>query len=564
MKPPAATWPLASGEAFGGAGSPRRAIESGLSAKSFTKCFVPILAVTILALLLRLPRLEQRPMHGDEAIHAIKFGQLLEQGIYVYDPNEYHGPTLNYLTLIPAWLSSAEKLTEVSERTLRIVPVFFGVLLVLLLLLIVDGLGLRATICAAILTAISPAFVFYSRYYIQEMPLVCFTFGVITCGWRYAQSKKIGWALLTGMFLALMHATKETCIISFGSMFLALLIVLLLQRGKEGHSGKVKTSHIIAGLAVAVAVSALLYSSFLTNPKGILDSVRTYTVYFSRAGHNNLHIHPWYYYLKMLLCSEYDNGPVWSEGFIVLLAAIGFIVAIRGKDLPNVNVHLLRFIAFYTVIMTILYSAIPYKTPWSMLGFLHGMILLAGVGAVVLVRLMPNVLPRLIVICLLIIGSLHLTWQVYLGSYKYYADNRNPYVYAHPTTDVLTMVRSVQETAGVHEDGFNMHIQVICPENDYWPFPWYLRSFNKVYWRAEVTDEVVEAAVIIASANLEQEIIRKLYELPPPGKKNLYVPLFDTYMELRPQVELRGYVRKGLWDRFQQSQAQPFQSQPSR
>jgi hypothetical protein len=30
------------------------------------------------------------------------------------------------------------------------------------------------------------------------------------------------------------------------------------------------------------------------------------------------------------------------------------------------------------------------------------------------------------------------------------------------------------------------------------------------------------------------------------------VPLFDTYTELRPQIELRGYVTKDLWDRFRQ------------
>jgi len=126
------------------------------------KCCVLILAATIVALALRLPRLAQRPMHGDEAVHAIKFGDLLEDGIYEYDPNEYHGPTLNYLTLIPARLASAEKLTEVSELTLRIVPVFFGALLVLLLLLMVDGLGAGAAVYAAVLTAISPAMVFWS------------------------------------------------------------------------------------------------------------------------------------------------------------------------------------------------------------------------------------------------------------------------------------------------------------------------------------------------------------------------------------------------------------------
>ena len=68
-----------------------------------------ILTAIIAALALRLPQLQQRPMHTDEAVHAIKFGSLLEDGYYRYDSFEFHGPTLNYLTLVPAWLGSAQK-----------------------------------------------------------------------------------------------------------------------------------------------------------------------------------------------------------------------------------------------------------------------------------------------------------------------------------------------------------------------------------------------------------------------------------------------------------------------
>ena len=114
------------------------------------------------------------------------------------------------------------------------------------------------------------------------------------------------------------------------------------------------------------------------------------------------------------------------------------------------------------------------------------------------------------------------------------------------------MVGRVEAIAEVHEDGRNISIQVICPEHDYWPLPWYLRSFPNVVWRDKVTDDVVSAPLIIASPKVEQELLTKLYQLPPPGKKNLYVPLFDTYTELRPQIELRGYVTKDLWDRFKQ------------
>ena len=108
------------------------------------------------ALALRLPQLQQRPMHTDEAVHAVKFGSLLEEGYYRYDSHEFHGPTLNYLTLVPAWLSSAQKITEINETHLLMVPVFFGVLLVALLLFLTNGLGWPAALFAAALTAVSP------------------------------------------------------------------------------------------------------------------------------------------------------------------------------------------------------------------------------------------------------------------------------------------------------------------------------------------------------------------------------------------------------------------------
>jgi uncharacterized protein (TIGR03663 family) len=537
---------------------------------------VLILAATIVALALRLPRLQQRPMHGDEAVHAIKFEELLEEGVYKYDPEEYHGPTLNYLTLIPAKLTGAENLAQVTEFTLRIVPVFFGVCLVLLLMLVVDGLGTAAAVYAAILTAVSAAMVFYSRYYIQEMLLVCFTFGAIVSGYRYTQSKKIAWALLTGAFLGLMHATKETCIIAFGAIFLAFLLTLLSGRPRGSFADAVKAikpSHILAGLAVGVIVSALFFSSFLSNPGGVLDSVRTYVTYFDRAGGSNLHDHPWYYYLKMLIYFRYGGGPIWTEGLIVFLAAIGFIAAMLKKGTASANVQLLRFIAFYTLIMTVVYSAIPYKTPWCVLGFLHGMILLAGVGAVVLVRLVPNVLPRLIILCLLLDASIHLSWQAYRCSYRYDADSRNPYVYAHPTKDVFAVVQRVEEMARAMEkmarenpDKIKMHIQVICPGKDYWPLPWYFRNFKKgiIDWWDQVDPDTPSAPLIIASPEVEASLTNKLYNLTPLEDRQMYLFLFEKpyYMWLRPKVKLLGFVRKDLWNYFYEQQAEALTGDP--
>jgi len=494
-------------------------------------------------------------MHGDEAIHAEKFGRLLEHGTYTYDPNEYHGPALNYLSLVPAWLSSAKKLTQVTEFTLRVVPVFFGLLLVVLLLLVLDGLGRTCAVCTAVLTVVSPAMVFYSRYYIMEILLVSFSFGVIVCGYRYVQSRNIFWAILTGVFLGLMHATKETCIIAFGSMLASGLVIRFLPYERRG-ARKIDLWHVLAGLVVAAAVSVLFYSSFFSNPQGVLDSFRTYATYLSRGGHNSTHIHPWHYYLKMLLYFRYGAGPAWSEAFIIILAVAGFIVATSRRTLVAASQSLFKFIAFYTLIMTVAYSAIPYKTTWCMLGFLHGMILLAGVGAAAMIKLAPNVLARAVVILLLIASGSHLAWQAYLANYVYYADSRNPYVYAHPTTEVFTVVQRVQELAKVNPDGYAMHIQVICPGDDYWPLPWYFRFFTSVEYGNNVDANTPAAPVIIASSSLEDAIAKKLYEQTPFQQRQLYMYIFDKpyYVWLRPKVKLIGLVRKDLWQRWQGGQ----------
>lgn len=513
------------------------------------------MVVTIAAVVLRLPRLGQRPMHGDEAVHAIKFGKLLEKNDYRYDRSDYHGPVLNYFSLIPSWLTGAIKLTEVNESTLRIVPVFFGVLLVVMLLLVVEGLGPAAAVYAAVLTALSPALVYYSRYYIQETLLVCFTFGLIVSCYRYTKRRNIMWMLSAGLFFGLMHATKETCLIAYASIFLAVILTIIVQRKATAASEsleRINPLHLAAAIATAVFVSVLFYSSFFKNPQGVLDSLISYKIYLDRA-HQSLHIHPWYYYLKMLIYSKYGNGPVWSEGLIVFLAIIGFTAAVAKKEIPNINPNLMKFIAFYSLILTISYCVISYKTPWSMTGFLHGMILLAGIGAVVLINLSQNVLSRVTICVILIAASAHLGWQAYLASYRYYADPVNPYVYAHPLESVLEIGRQVEDIANVHPDKNRMHIQVVCPDDDYWPLPWYFRFFPNVGWWNRVTDDMPEAPVIIASSQLEGALMKRLYELPPAGQRHMYVPLFDTYtILLRPEVKLLGLVRKDLWDSYQQ------------
>lgn len=523
------------------------------------KCCALIAAVTITAVAVRVPRLHQRPMHCDEAVNAIKFGRLLETGYYKYNPRHYHGPTLNYFTLSEAGLSSAKNFSDVTETDLRNVPVAFGILLVVLVFLLADGLGWLASFFAALLTVVSAAFVFYSRYYIHEMLLVCFTFGVIVCLWRYARSSSIIWALSAGVFMGLAACTKETFVISFVSM--AAAFVLVFGAACKSVVKSIKPLHVFAGLAAAVTITVLLYTSFFSNPAGILDFFRSYSHYLVRAGGDQIHCHRWYYYLRILTYAGYPGSVTGSEVFIVLLAVTGLVFTVRKTNLAGVNLKLVRFIAFYTIIMTLVYSVIPYKTPWCLLGMLHGMILLAGTGAAAIIRSLPNMLWRVLVGVVLAAGVGHLAWHSYMGSYKYHADPRNPYVYAHTTEDVLIVKQRLETIAKLHPDGRNMYLQVIFEKNDYWPLPWYLRNFKRVGWYDSVDRDSACAEVIITSPSMEQALAGKLYDLSRKEKCGLYVPLFADYIQLRPGVEMRGFVVKDLWDRFEQYSQKPRMSE---
>ena len=102
----------------------------------------------------------------------------------------------------------------------------------------------------------------------------------------------------------------------------------------------------------------------------------------------------------------------------------------------------------------------------------------------------------------------------------------------------------------------SMPIQIISREN-LWPLPWYLRRFPNVQWWTGVSDSAPSAPVILITPDMEPALVRRLYEVPPPGQREMYVSMFDRYVELRPQVELRGYVLRALWDNYRSLPAPP-------
>lgn len=486
-------------------------------------------------------------MHADEAILADKFGTLLEDGGYEYDPVGFHGPALLYATLLSAQFAGAASYADISETTLRIVPVALGMALVLLPLFLLGGLGWPAAAWIAALTAVSPALVFYSRYYIPETLFVGFTGGVIVFGYRYTRNPSAAWMLLAGACAGLAYATKETWIIVFASLLAALFVAV----PPRLVSDSIRRRHLLVGFTAFAVVGGLLYSSFLSHPSGILDSLLSLPeTYAPKALHDRWHIHPWHFYWQRWLLFRQADGPFWIEVVVVLLALVGGVAALRGRVPDAVDPRLARFLTWYALLLAVCYSAIPYKTPWSFLGAIHAMVLLAGIGACVIVHSQPTGPRRTLIALALAACCTHLAWQAYLLNYRYSSDPRNPWVYAHTTTDVYRIREALDAAARAHPAGHSMPVQVVSADI-IWPLPWYLRSFSDVQWWTGVSRELTPAPVILATPDMEGALSRQIYERQPRGEKELYLPLFDNPVELRPGVELRGYIAKSLWDEVQ-------------
>ena len=465
-------------------------------------------------------------MHGDEANQAVRAGGLLDNGVYHYDPTDHHGPVM-YYAAIPFCKATAATFPETTERNFRMVPVAFSLLTLLLMMRLFasDRKGLfthpAGVLTAILLTALSPAMNYYSRFFIQETMFVTFLTGMLVCAVQYVRAgggtRKGAWmAGGFGVCLGLAIATKETVVLSVAAAGFAALCACGLRRLLNAWN----TRDFLIMVGATLLVAALFFSSFLTHPQGLYDAVfSTAAAYAERAGEDD-HRNPWDFYLKLLfwyrygpplvmsdqgltgvlwvMSKWYAKGRIWSEAGVLLLPALLAIITAfiprRHETAGNpgnlIPTRWLRFLTVYTLALTAIYSAIPYKTPWCMLTFLHGYVLLAGVGVALAWERLARLpwtwrwLPAAGTAALLAYAAFFQITQARRACVTFAADTRNPYVYAHTGTDAMNLVAAI-EAAAAKADGHDTPIAIAAPPSDTWPLPWYLRKYTRVgYWTA--------------------------------------------------------------------------------
>jgi uncharacterized protein (TIGR03663 family) len=467
------------------------------------------LGIALLTLAIRLPRLGERPMHTDEAVNGYITGQLLAGETYQYDPQDRHGPAL-YLAALPIVRSAgAKNLAELSEQTVRLVPVIWGTLTILLFAAAASQIGFSTAVVAALLFAIAPLSVYYNRYFIHETLFVATTFALLLSGWRMLETKSWRAAIAVGGSAGLMLACKETALLHFAALVPAVLWWLFKRRGVQTHQGLRGQALFKLALIASATFALIVWTLYTWGGKhwsGPLDLMRSLPRFASRAAGEG-HEKPFLYYLSLL---GYD-----LSGCLVLgLAVMGSVVAIRGQRTESRSDQplFIQSLLIYGAAISLIYSVIPYKTPWIALNLWLPIALLAGVGVTAVWRKFQNLGARAFLV--LFIGTLflalgHASWK---WAFVRPADERNPYAYAHTGEDLLRLPERLNQLIANRALPSDPTIAVVM--KDAWPLPWYLRHFAKTgFWQPNQKPN--QADVYITSPEAGEALADELKNFRP-------------------------------------------------
>lgn len=559
--------------------------------------------ITAVATFLRFYWLELKPLHHDEGVNGYFLTNLFRNGEYKYDPTNYHGPDLYYLSL------AFSKIFGLETISVRASVAIFGVFTVILAFFLRKYIGKIGSLAAALFLALSPGMVYISRYFIHEILFVFFSFGIVIGVLYFIERRKAGvfaiatmtllllicflpsvfnlsslmgiesqtllWLVRGGFFLieavlvffvmrmllswddgrpiylllasastVLLFATKETAFITVGTMLIACVCVWLWRKiykaiaGEPGENDleKVeltwsnfraalgdKTDFLLIIVAVSVVfiyVGVLFFSSFFTNPEGVIDAFRAYAVW-TKTGAKDHTQNGFWGYLKWGMKIE---SP------LLILSAIGTLIA-----LFKARHRFAIFAGFWSFGMFAAYTIIPYKTPWLALSFLLPMCVISGYAVGEMLRARDVVL-KLLGSLMAIMAVLILCFTTYDLNFVRYDDEDRVYVYAHTKRGFLDLIKQIEYYAEKSGKGKDVTIEIVS--EDYWPMPWYLNNYSRANFHGRFVDANTAEMIVMEKDQQDAEAI---------ARYAAHYKYTGTY-PLRPGVDLRLLVRKDLAD----------------
>lgn len=509
------------------------------------RLLIAFILVIVLASLIRFWCLDLRPFHSDEGVNAHFLLDLYNKNYYHYDPSNYHGPFLYYIGLIPFYILG------ITDFSFRLMPALFGIMVVALLFPLRRRMGIVGVTTSGLLLAISPATSFFSRDTIHEIYMIFFSLAVVVSFFLYSETKKTRYIYLGVASLAFTVTVKETYIITFSIYAISLAVAYascwfkdkssiliypqpithgqqpgaIIKGGVTRNLFSVffsgcweKRYAIIISIALFISINILFYSSFFTYYAGIKDILTALKIWTQTGTHGaGGHAKPFIYYLKLMSRFELP---------MLVLGVCGFYYSFRGRD------RFVSFTASWTVLIYVVYSLIPYKTPWLVLNILLPLSIMAGIFT-------SGLFERLkkgwryacfypIYACIFGFFS----YQSIMLNFINYDDERYELVYVQTKRDIYNLLDMIKRLADIC--GKDMQINVLA--HSYWPLPWYLRGYRDArFWGHNISNP--NAPIVLVDKEGEE------------GFKNGLNGAYEIKrFVLRPGVWIAAYIQQGLYD----------------
>lgn len=400
------------------------------------------LTIIVVAVALRFWDLGSRAQHHDEGMHAFYSWELFRGRGFIHNPL-LHGPFLFDATALVYFLFGA------SDYTSRVVPAILGTGIVIAPYFLRKWLGRYGALAAAAMFAISPGFLFYSRFIRMDVPAAAFEMLMFIAIIKYLHDRRDVYLYLLAAGLALAFSTKEIAFITtfiFGT-FLALLFIWewLQERGfppdlasfdlvvligsvcaplyfsalvikltglwdpldymNYGQLDLLVFVVIVAlfavlGLwwnwrrwltsaAIFYAIYVLLHTTLLTNMGGLLSGPIGSLGYWLVQQGVQRGGQPWFYYL--ILIPLYEFLPL-----LLALLGMGYLsfksAKSKSREMEKGSVLPLKdlfwvFLSYWFLVGLVIYSWAGEKMPWLVVHLALPIILLAG-------RFLGDVLER--------------------------------------------------------------------------------------------------------------------------------------------------------------------------
>ena len=434
--------------------------------------------IVIIAVILRFLFLTERPMHHDESVHAYLAYWIYKYFSYTYDP-AFHGPFLYYSTAFMFYLFGD------SEFIARLLPALTGVALVILPLFLRNFIG-RSYLYMSLLLAISPSFVYYSRFLRNDIFVSFFVLSAFISYMYYRNYRSQLHGSLAVLFMALAFSSKENAFI-YAFIFLSFIAGYGLYKNRLRYFRDLFESFpvFLPGILLSAVLLVVLYSSFFTHPEVLRTAIPDSISHWVRMHEVKDHYKPPYYYFALLLRYE----------FLIFLAGCAGIVYKLKRKTDGV---FWWFVIYWAILSFIVYTYLSHKVPWLLL---HLLLPLSLTSAIVLQKLSEG-RARYVVFALVAI-TLILTINVNFVNYE---NDKEGLVYVQTKSETLNLVNFLK--TGVKN---GTSVMISEPESDYWPLPWYLRDY-RVGYSIKLPDEF-HGLLVVSERNVEKAI-KKYGERP--------------------------------------------------